>query len=244
MPLKTISAHDAPILLRSSFSAPKLLHTLRCTPCDGHPLLETHDDLLREGVSAICNSYLGDHQWIQASLAVREGGLGIRCVSSLVLSAFLASAASTSELQTLILLNCPSGVDNTDHEARVRWSLTTFHTPATRRVFRSTTDAPRITRDWTTIWNDSVNDLDKARLLAIKAAHSSDWLFALPISSCGLRMCDQTIRVAVCLRLGLNLSETHTCPCGALVSARVIHDLSCKRSAGSSTRHHQVNDLI
>ena len=29
-----------------------------------------------------------------------------------------------------------------------------------------------------------------------------DWLFALPVYSCGLRMCDQTIRVAVGLRLG------------------------------------------
>ena len=33
----------------------------------------------------------------------------------------------------------------------------------------------------------------EARLLALKAAHSSDWLFALPISFCGLRMCDETV---------------------------------------------------
>ena len=89
-------------------------------------------------------------------------------------------------------------------------------------------DAPGITRDWITIWKDSMSDLDKVRLLAIKAAHSSDWLFALPISSGGLRMCDETIRVAVGLRLGLNLCEAHTCPCGALVSARSTHGLSCK----------------
>ena len=89
-----------------------------------------------------------------------------------------------------------------------------------------------------------MNDLDKARLLAIKAAHSSDWLFPLPISSCGMRMCDVTIRLAAGLRLGLNLCEAHTCPCSALVSARGIHGLSCKRSAGRSSRHHQVNDLI
>ena len=87
-------------------------------------------------------------------------------------------------------------------------------------------------------------DFDKARLLAFKAAHSSDWLFALPISSCGLRMCDQTIRVAVSLRLCFNLCEAHACSYGALVIARGIHGLSCKRSAGRSSRHHQVNDLI
>ena len=96
----------------------------------------------------------------------------------------------------------------------------------------------------TAIWNDCVNDLDKARLLAIKATHSIDWIFALHIFSCGLRMCDETIRVAVGLRLGLNLCEVHTCSCGALVSARGTHGLSCKRSARRSTCHHQVNDLI
>ena len=49
-------------------------------------------------------------------------------------------------------------------------------------------------------------------------------------SSCGLRVCDETIRVAVGLRLGLSLCEAHTCPCGALVSARGTHGVSCKRS--------------
>ena len=37
--LRLISAHDALILLRASFSAPKLLHTLRASPCSGHPVL-------------------------------------------------------------------------------------------------------------------------------------------------------------------------------------------------------------
>ena len=41
--LKLLSAHDALILLRSSFSAPKLLHTLRSSPCADHPCLITFD---------------------------------------------------------------------------------------------------------------------------------------------------------------------------------------------------------
>ena len=46
--LKFIAAHDALILLRSFVSAPRLLHILRCTPCINHPLLLTHDSLLRK----------------------------------------------------------------------------------------------------------------------------------------------------------------------------------------------------
>ena len=120
-------------------------------------------------------------------------------------------------------------MDNTVHEARVRLcSMNNLPCPGDEFSARQRSwDAPGITRDWTTIWNYSMSDLDKARLLAIKAAHSSDWLFALPISSCCLRLCDETIRVGVGLRLGLKLCEAHTCPCGALVSARGTHLTAC-----------------
>ena len=37
---------------------------------------------------------------------------------------------------------------------------------------------------------------DRARLLAVRAPHSSDWLHALPISACGLRLDDDTIRIS------------------------------------------------
>ena len=118
----------------------------------------------------------------------------------------------------------------------VGFSSATFHDPAT--------SAPLENGHVTTIWNDSVNDIDRAKLLAIKASHTSDWLFAVPISSCRLRMCDETIRVAVGLYLGLNLCEAYTCPGCALMNAWGIPGLSCKTSAMRSSRHHQVNDFI
>ena len=60
-----------------------------------------------------------------------------------------------------------------------------------------------------------VNDREKARLRASLTATSGAWLQkALPISSVGLRMDDDVIRVAVGLRLGANLCEPHMCTCG------------------------------
>ena len=102
----------------------------------------------------------------------------------------------------------------------------------------------RISRDWLSVWQSASTETDKARLTAIRAQHSSDWLFALPISASGLRLGDEAIRVTVGLRLGLNICEPHTCPCGANVDARGLHGLACKRSARRSTRHQQLNDLI
>ena len=63
-------------------------------------------------------------------------------------------------------------------------------------------DTPAVARDWLSVWQSASTDTDKARLTAIRAQHSSDWLFALPISACGLRLGDEAIRVAVGLRLG------------------------------------------
>jgi len=54
---------------------------------------------------------LMDLQWLQASQPVKEGGLGIHCVTSLATFAFLASAAGTKSLQQQ-LLSC-SGVAGT-----------------------------------------------------------------------------------------------------------------------------------
>jgi len=61
--------------------------------------------VLKQAIQRIANSVLSDLQWIHSSLPVRDGGLGVRRVSSLALPAFLASAASTS-LQDDILTEC------------------------------------------------------------------------------------------------------------------------------------------
>ena len=46
-------------------------------------------------------------------------------------------------------------------------------------------------RDYTDLLINHTNDYDKARLLAASAKHSADWLNALPITSCGLRLDDE-----------------------------------------------------
>ena len=85
---------------------------------------------------------------------------------------------------------------------------------------------------------------NRARLLAAAAPHCGDWLHVLPISSCGLRLEDDDIRVAIGLRLGANLSDPRVCPCGTFVNSRGTHGLSCKRCSNKLTRHAIINNLI
>ena len=59
----------------------------------------------------------------------------------------------------------------------------------------------------------------EGEVLASIAPDSRDWLLALPITSCGLRLDDEAVRVAVGKKLGLSLCVTHKCTCGAEVDA-------------------------
>ena len=97
--LRQIAAQDALMLLRASFGTPRVQHLLRASPSLENPALARFDHLLRTAVGCLTNSSMTDIQWLQASLPVRMGGLGVRGVVSLALPAYLASAAGTLQLQ-------------------------------------------------------------------------------------------------------------------------------------------------
>ena len=65
------------------------------------------------------------------------------------------------------------------------------------------------------------------------------------MTALGLRMDDNTVRVAVGLRLGTRVCGPHTCQhCAAEVSALGRHSLSCRRSEGRLQRHAALNDIF
>ena len=84
-------------------TAPRLMYLLRTSPCTDSPELPRYDAVLRESLSSVLNVDLDDKRWTQASLPVRWGGLGVRGVVLLAPSAYLASAASTTELTSTLL---------------------------------------------------------------------------------------------------------------------------------------------
>jgi len=244
--LELISAHDGLVLLRASFSAPSLQHTLRASPCCDHESLEKFDILLRTALCKICNVTLSDDQWLQASLPVRSGGLGIRRVASLATSAFLASAVSTRDLQNEILhdnTQIPDG--NLDANLQIWLDKNRKPIPdATSAHKQKSWDKPVVEREFSELLQRQTENRDRARLLASASKHSADWLHAIPITSCGLRLDDESIRIAVGLRLGTDICHPHTCICGATVDVRGSHALSCKRSSGRLIRHNHLNDII
>ena len=96
-----------------------------------------------------------------------------------------------------------------------------------------------------THWLAAANDnCSKARSKAISTQHAGDWLKAVPASTLELRLEDESMSVAVGLRLGVNLCMPFTCSCGSQVDARGAHGLSCSRSAGRQMQHSLINSEI
>ena len=77
--LGLLTSHDALLLLHHSFAIPKVLYILRTAPCFVSDRLEKFDDVLCNVLSNILNVDLAlESTWLQASLPVRVGGIGIR----------------------------------------------------------------------------------------------------------------------------------------------------------------------
>ena len=106
-------------------------------------------------------------------------------------------------------------------------------------------DGPRVRLAYEAILDAAPDVTARARLLAVARKESGAWLHALPMSSLGLRMDDEIIRVAVGLRLGVTLCHPHRCRlCGAEVDHLATHGLSCRRSSGRHSRHAEINDIV
>ena len=80
-------------------------------------MLPLQDAVLRESLSATLTVDLDDIRWSHASLPIRWGGLGVRSVVLLALSAYLASATRTTELTSILLPDRLRGVKDSGADA-------------------------------------------------------------------------------------------------------------------------------
>ncbi len=245
--LEMMPSHDSLFLLRNVLSAPRLMYLLRTAPCTGSPELEKFDTVLRESLSRTLNIDLDDERWIQASLPVRWGGLGVRSVVLLAPSAYLASAASTAELTSSLL---PAHLRDIE-DSGTAIALSTWMKQASSPA--PLTPLSKAQRNWddvcckvqaASLLNGTTDFVERARLIASCSSGSGDWLNTLPLASVGLKMDNSTVRIAAGLRLGAPIVRSHICVCGKTVTEDGHHGLSCRFGSGRHSRHNQLNDLL
>ena len=247
--LKELHAHDALFLLKHCLSIPRLTYFLRCSPCYKNGILDRYDELIKETLKAILNVKLEEEAWIQSTLPVASGGLGIRKAKDIAPSAFLASAHGASVGMLNLLperMSTEDSIYKPLEEAESFWMETTNNAlqPENPSV-QACWDAPVYEGKLKSLLDSQTIPSEKARLRAVSSPHSSDWLNCIPMKDCGLRLNDKSLRICVALRLGSQICQPHNCTsCGELVSKNGRHGLSCSRAKGTHPRHKMGNDVV
>jgi hypothetical protein len=242
--LKLIDAHPALFLLSRCFTIPKLLFTLRSAPCFRLPnKLSEIDSSIRCGASEILNVDFDDTGWIQATLPLRQGGLGLRAVSDVALPAYAASLHGSRPLVESILQKTPECFLSHEMDSVTASWTEAGHTlplkPAAQKNWDSISSAERLAA-----LQQKSDQRRRACLEAAKQPHSGDWLSAIPSLATGTYLDGDCLRYAVALRTGSRVCEPYRCRCGRIADIHGHHPLSCAKSAGRFPRHAALNDVV
>ena len=176
--------HDSLLLLRHSFSIPKILYLLRTSPCFRSTKLVEFDEILRSITSDVLNVNLSDEMtWLQASLPVFSGSIGVRSAVQLAPSTFLALAAGCHALTKEILpprfhsTSCPEV-----EEALELWrSHTSAEVPSSpSNSWQKAWDSPQVDARFQLLIKNSQDPTAQARLLGAASKESGAWLNAPP----------------------------------------------------------------
>ena len=222
---------------------------LRTAPCFISNHLHVFDDSLRSILSDFLNVDLASNNaWLQASLPVRVGGIGVRQATQLAPSAYLASATGCLDLIRQILPPHFQGhSDPYVDDAVTAWSQGHSQPPPSSpaAVRQRAWDSIKVEATYSLLLESATNTQDQARLMAVACPESGVWLNALPISTLGLRMDDEVIRIAAGMHLGLPLCRSHLCTCcNSNVDELCVHGFCCRFSKGRHSRHASLNDII
>jgi hypothetical protein len=246
--LELIPSHCAFYLLKHSLAIPKLVYLLRCSPTwEYMDRLHDFDEVLRTSLELLLNIQLNDSAWLQTSLPVADGGLGIRHATDLALPAFLASVASVTELiESILPEEMVPFTDPSMEKGVTLWKKFTKCDPPAGNTckFQREWELPLVQSHSKMLFDSATTIENKARLLGVIGNKSGAWLNALPSPMLGTLLNNDSFRIAIALRIGAPICCPHTCQCGAMVNIYGTHGLSCRFSAGRRFRHAEVNDLI
>ena len=210
--------------------------------------MKDFDRCLKSCLESITNCNLGDHSFVQATLPVKFGGLGVRRVEDISLPAFIASCSKTAETVSQLLPHeHMTPFTASLSEAVLKWKAidSRLSEPLpSASGFQKNWDYPVAELHLAILIEKASTDLTRARLLAVSAPYAGVWLNAIPVPSLGLKLNNESLRIAVGLRLGAKLGLPYKCICGTAVEDSVTHGLDCRRAMGKHARHSEVNNII
>jgi hypothetical protein len=192
---------------------------------------------------------LEDHQWIQATLLVSMGGLGLRRVETHSPGAYIASLGASSdimeeivgrkvEMETKVvrlvdLINSLSGEGELTPEGALA---------STQQVISHTLDQHQVKL----LQEVLTDERDKARVNSVGMLRAGDWLNAAPVRALGLHLRPKEFTAAVKYRLGIPVypSADPCIACGEDSDKFGDHAIGCGKEGERIYRHNVIRDAI
>ena len=251
-------------LLRSCQSICKINHLLRTvTPALLTDQLRRFDVGLRRSLEIICRSSITDTAWLQATLPVRLGGLGLREAVKSAPAAYVGSCNSTKLLvqdfvrkacnslastnvpvpTSLLLEESESYLQSCSFLKNEHSHLLLDFNNSTQRQIQSKLDAD--------LFNCLLNNAslrDRARLNSISTPHAGAWLRAIPNPNLGLSMLSHEFVISIRLWLGIKMFPSPPtsilCTCRQHIDPFGDHLISCGTGPERTRRHNALAEVI
>ena len=234
--------HNSFYLLRTIYSQFNMQYILSCTPgAFANDLLQEFDEVQCSILSNIMNTPIecSDPAWIQATLPVKYGGLGVKSAVTLAPCAFLASASACYDLIHQTLPDRLRGCSYPSfHESLFFWQqMRNSPPPSGEASFNlNTWEDPCYKNIMTSLVDSMIDASSRIRILSSAKDESQGWIHGLLSSSLAQKMDSEVVRIAIGLRLGVPLCPPHRCSqCGSQVDEFGRHGLSCPKKREECT---------
>ena len=242
-------------LLRSCASFGKMVFSARTTPFDVHQeQLVTYDKAVRCCFEQFSGLHPDDSQWLQATLATKVGGLGLRSLSTHSPAAYLASRSSCVHLcQQLDPNHIWEVSDNNTSAYRAVQQINRLSGPSgavpepvpqglKQRVLSSCVDAATLKK---LVDPQNSNLTFRAHMSLMGLDGAGTWLHTIPSEALGTKVGPQLFIPMLQRRLRMPVyEEPFFCPlCDCVMDVWGDHALTCSCGGDRTKRHNLVRNV-
>ena len=242
-------------LLRSCASFGKMVFAARATPFDVHQeQLMAFDSAVRRCFQQLSGLHPDDTQWLQATLATKVGGLGLRSLSRHSSAAYLASRSCCYELcQQLDPQHVWEVSDSSSAVHQAALQVNRLAGPAAvvpdpvpaglqQRVLSSSVDAGTLDQ---LINPQQASLCFRAHMSLLKLEGAGTWLHAIPSEALGTKVAPQLFVPMLQRRLRMPIFEKpFFCPlCDGAMDVWADHALTCACGGDRTKRHNLVRNV-
>ncbi len=235
------------LLLRMCLSFCKLSYLLRTTPLHQFDWSQ-YDIGIRASLCNILETTLPDTAWLQATLPLKYGGLGLLSPARLAQSAFIGSLLFTQQLLELHVNpnNAPLHLSQLIQDIHSSLAIdpdTEFPTTSCQK-FLSDIVHRQTAQDL--LAHLASSPRDSCRLRSLSLPHSTAFLQAFPNHHTGTGLSGQDFRFAVKWLLGLPIiPQPILCPaCQDTFDIFGDHALCCQQGNDRTHLHNSIRDVL